>query len=391
MKSVIRHSTGQQGFTLVELMVGMGIGLLCTLVIATAMSVAEGQRRGTSAGSDAQVGGTLSMYAIQREVAMAGYGFASEAMALGCPLSARFAGSAFGMFPPVLGPVFVTTVGNDSQLRILASSKAVTGDGAINQVGYSVPLRVVPPHYDPNSGNAQQRTQFSVNGMVGVLQNDLMVLVPNAPNPGVVCEVFQVNQAPAAFSIPRADDAGWNAPGFPTMATSSKCLPASCAVPNPSGSILLNMGSFVDVIYSVNGQQQLVESRLDTRTRTRTNRVLQSNVVRLRAFYGMDSDGDGVVDSYTNVQPANPAQWAQLLSVRVVLVTRSAQFERDPVTTGPIKVVVGSVAPVTGSVDCTEGKCLNLAVNDLANWQNYRYKAFDTVIPLRNQRWKSPS
>eukprot|EP01136_Pigoraptor_vietnamica_P001260 Opistho-1_new@27653 len=99
------------GFSLIELMVAMAIGLLCTLVIASVLSVTEGQRRGTTSGADAQIGGSLALYAVQREVAMAGYGFASEPNAVGCNLQARFNGAVVTALPAQLAPVFITQGG----------------------------------------------------------------------------------------------------------------------------------------------------------------------------------------------------------------------------------------------------------------------------------------
>ncbi|MDP3688915.1 MAG: prepilin-type N-terminal cleavage/methylation domain-containing protein, partial [Sulfurimicrobium sp.] len=66
--------THSLGFSLVELMVGMVIGLLATLVIMQVFSVFEGQKRSTTGGADAQTNGSVAIYTIQREASMAGYG-----------------------------------------------------------------------------------------------------------------------------------------------------------------------------------------------------------------------------------------------------------------------------------------------------------------------------
>ena len=63
----------QAGFTLMELMVGMAIGLLATIVIIQVMSVFEAQRRTTTGSADAQTNGGIALYSIAREVQMAGY------------------------------------------------------------------------------------------------------------------------------------------------------------------------------------------------------------------------------------------------------------------------------------------------------------------------------
>jgi len=50
---------------------------------------------------------------------------------------------------------------------------------------------------------------------------------------------------------------------------------------------------------------------------------------------------------------------------------------------------VGQTVAVTGAATCGESKCLTLQVSAAASteWRHYRYKVFDTVIPLRNMLW----
>ena len=67
-----------RGFTLVELMVGLLIGLLASLAVMQVMWSSEGQKRTTTSGSDAQVDGALALSALQRAIQPAGYGFAAR-------------------------------------------------------------------------------------------------------------------------------------------------------------------------------------------------------------------------------------------------------------------------------------------------------------------------
>ena len=90
---------------LMELMIGLVIGLLTTLAIAVVLSVSEGQRRATMSGEDAQVSGALALHALQRDIRHAGYGFAANPAALGCPIVGQAVG---GVAPPtVLAPVTI--------------------------------------------------------------------------------------------------------------------------------------------------------------------------------------------------------------------------------------------------------------------------------------------
>jgi type IV pilus assembly protein PilW len=98
----------QRGVTLIELMVGMVIGMLAILVISQVLLVSEGQKRTTTGGADAQVNGALALYTLQRDIQTAGYGFTSSPALIGCPINARFNGTTPTGFATTLAPIFIT-------------------------------------------------------------------------------------------------------------------------------------------------------------------------------------------------------------------------------------------------------------------------------------------
>ena len=73
-KNIAIKAVNQAGFSLVELMVGLVIGLLATLAIMQVYSAFEGQKRSTTGSSDAQTNGSVGLYSVQRDVQLAGYG-----------------------------------------------------------------------------------------------------------------------------------------------------------------------------------------------------------------------------------------------------------------------------------------------------------------------------
>ncbi|MDT9002137.1 PilW family protein [Paucibacter sp. APW11] len=368
----------QTGFSLVEVSVGLLIGLLCTLVIATVLSSAEGQRRGTTQGSDAQVSGSLALYSIQRELLMAGYGFASEAPALGCSLQASFGGVAAAQMPAVLAPVLITqgAAGASDQLRVISSSKFIDPRPAtLSTVGYTIPSRIIGPHYDPNAvGGVQPKTSYNVFSSISIRQGDLMVAVIGANQP---CGMFQVTGVPGAQVVPRADDqAGWNAAKHPAQAT-------------VDGAFLVNLGRMVDIIYSVDANRRLLAAALDTSNLSRNSVELQGNIVMFKAMYGRSAAGNGVVDTYDYTTPSNNAEWQNVLAVRIAVLARSSQFEKDEVTPAVPQWDVGTTGTVADAATCGASKCVAMDISSQSDWKHYRYKLFDTIVPLRNQRWKS--
>ena len=103
---------------------------------------------------------------------------------------------------------------------------------------------------------------------------------------------------------------------------------------------------------------------------------IASNIVSLRAEYGSDATVpmDGFVDAYSPVTPATACGWARVSAIRVALIARSSQYDRDNVT---------AAAPLwQGSASSP------VVLSGFADWQHFRYKIFQTVVPLRNMAWQ---
>ena len=77
----------------------------------------------------------------------------------------------------------------------------------------------------------------------------------------------------------------------------------------------------------------------------------------------------------------------------MALVARSTQCEKEKVTVaGNVEWDVGTAIAIANTVNCTSGsggQCLQIKVDHLPDWQHYRYKVYDTMIPLRNILWNS--
>lgn len=368
----------QSGFTLVELMVGMVIALLATLVVAQTLVLSEGQKRSTTNGTDAQINGALSLYTLQRAMQMAGYGFGATPAALGCRLKGRF--NATDLDLGTLAPVSITdgADGAPDTLRMLGSSKA----------NYSLPYLV--GKHEPDDAT------FSINTALGVSAGDLMVAVPRQWDVANWCSVFAVTGiVGGANQLEHKEGVGgsaWN------QAAAGSIFPA--AGYSESDSVLINLGQVgrsIDRSFTVteaNGLQQ-TSYELSAPT-TPIVESLFPNIVQLQAYYGKDTTvpADGTVDAYDTTAPTTQADWAKVLAIRVAVVARSAQREKEEVTAAAPVWDVGSAAPVAGSVACASpagSKCVSLKLGEAGDdeWKHYRYKVFDTVVPLRNVLWHS--
>ena len=357
-----------QGVTLIELMVGMAIGLITTLAIAQVLIFAEGQKRTTTGGSDAQASGSLGLYTIQRDVQMAGYGLTTSLTALGCEIRARYQEKGSGPvkdFIWTLAPVTIAdgSSGASDTITVLGSNKA-----------YSVPYRVTVDH-------PRTAANFFVASSIGVSDGDLMIAVPATIDASNWCSIFDVTGTGGSNQV--IHDSGtagpWNQPGGSTI------FPLDGY---PAGSYLVNLGQLIARTYSISAAQSLQVATFDTVTAASSTDDLFPQVVNLQAMYGKDTDGDGVVDTYDNETPIANAGWREVLNVRIALVARSATYDRDEVTKDEPVWNFGAAATVAGSTDCGGSRCVKLKLTDLADWKHYRYKVFETVVPIRNMLWR---
>lgn len=371
----------QRGFTLVELMVGLLLGMLTTIVISEVMALSEGKKRTLSMGGDAQVNGALSLYTIQREVQMAGYGAATNPAALGCPIKGEYldpaapTGTPSFAFTPTLAPVVIEdgTAGAPDKITILQSRKS----------SFSAPILVASDH-------AKANDFFVVKSSFGAEKGDLMVAVPKdgAWSATRWCAVFDVT------------DDGSSSPTDTTLGTKRVPHVSGASKWNRSSvfpdtgyekdSYLLNLGTMSQNTYAIDASYNLQVTARTANSGSSTATALYPQIVNLQAMYGKDTTGDGQVDTYDTTTPTTAAEWQQVLAIRVALVARSAQYEKDAVTTAAPLWDVGAGNTISGTTTCHgSSKCLTLKIDQVPEWEHYRYKVYDTVVPLRNVLWNS--
>ena len=104
--------------------------------------------------------------------------------------------------------------------------------------------------------------------------------------------------------------------------------------------------------------------------------AVAEDVLQMVAEYGFDKDGSGKIDkedewTSSDADLVSP-KLGQLMAVRVAILVRSSQYERDAVTAAAPKWANGS-------------KDFEMGTGD--DWPHYRYRVYESVIPLRNTIW----
>lgn len=373
------HRIAQAGFTLVEMMVALVLGMLTVLVITQVLSMAEAQKRSLTTGGDAQVNGALALFALQRAIAQAGYGAAALPEAAGCELRGQF--GAAPPFSMTLAPVVIANGGDAAAGNNEAPDAITVLQG--RTTGPSTPMALTGAHVPDASS-------FAVASSFGVVDGDMLIAVPQAQGPGTWCTLLNATDDPSSpllkidpTRIPNRASSGsggnWN---------HSALFPAAGY---NVGDTLLNMGTLIARTYSLNNALNLQALELSSTSGGFEAHDLYPQIVNLQAFYGKDTDGDGVVDRYDATSPTTNEGWQQVLAVRIALVARSSQYEKAEVTSSAPLWDVGTAATFadTAIATCGQSRCISLKVDRLDDWQHYRYKVFDTIVPLRNVIWHS--
>jgi type IV pilus assembly protein PilW len=363
-----QHARGtkrQRGLSIVDIMVGLTIGMLTILAILQFFVFWEGQKRTTTGGASAQTTGTHALFTIEQMLRNAGYGMGMTP-SLGCTINRSYQGASLPSMKLV--PVTITDGANGAadKIEILFS----TADA------FAVPIRV-------SKGQPNSATVFCVDNNMSIKVGDFIVAwdgngLANA------CSLVQVTGVQVQGSggpgcsthFDHRSTSDWNPPGGQNI------FPPSGY---PTGSYLFNFGQFTDVEYSVTADYNLHEKASANTAALAVDQSIFPDIVTLQAEYGKDTNGvpDGVVDTWDAVSPVNAADWQRVFAVRLVVVARSALQEKDDVTFAGY-VADNAPAWAVPLVDLTK----NPDGSKNANWQKFRYKIFATVVPLRNAIWR---
>jgi len=356
------------GFSLVEIMVGLVIGLFGIIIITQIFALAEGQKRTTTSGADAQTNGNIALYSIERDVRQAGYGL--NLTSLGCSTNTSLNGittTALERAPyangiMIMAPVIIIDGGTDANgdslpdtLRTLYSTNAVS----------SLPQTL-------QANLAWNATQAAIGSTFNMANGDMVVFFETG---GIKsCVLAQVTGAPVSATTFNFNGGSWNNSAIVNTATGG--------LGYGTGASVFDFGSLAFRRYNID----LANNNLrfsEVTSNGSTTIVAAGEIVNLQAQYGKDTNNDGILDTWDTVTPGllppagagTNAQWQQIIAVRIAILARSGQYEK-PTTAGVCTAT--TVAPAwTGGTMAVPGGLPSC----------YRYKVFETVVPLRNVLW----
>ena len=385
-----------KGFTLVELMVGMAVGLALILIVSQSYTMYEGMKRTTTGGADATENGLMALRTLQADIRQGGAGFVTGD-GLACPSYVNGNGAANPLFPV---QIIDGGTGSDTIVVNYGNSSAGGNSG----------MALLPPVF--SAGSAIAAVQMPPNlgaGNDNMFNNNDIILFadPGSLSP---CTMMQIS----SFS------------SFGATRITASAYPASTVYSPPAGltygpgegstgGFVFDMGSMVSNQYQIlSACNALVVSNalpgapapsctMNPETFVNTSAVAD-NIVALQAQYGIAPTGSQTVSCWVNATTGNAcdnADWSQtgllatpsniqrIKAIRVAVVSRSNQMEKGLVTSTCTSAI---------AANANNGPCVwpDVAANQPApvidlsgntNWKNYRYRVFTTIIPLKNVIW----
>jgi type IV pilus assembly protein PilW len=341
------------GFSLVEIMVAMVISLLGMLIMLQVYSNSEAQKRTTAGGDDAQNAGAIALYGLQRDIQQSGWGISSINL-LGCNAQLRAGPPAVTL--NAIAPVTInhaSITGQDANTDTLV---IVSGNSNGGQEGDTVTSQLL--------GNSV----FTVASPNEFTAGDMVIARTTAlPASCTVDTVISVVGANVTVTI-----------GLAGMTSGT----------------LFNLGRAQKIrAYAIRGGNLTLCDYTANDCGLAANNAntaiwvpIANNIVSMKAQYGRDTNAvpmDGIVDIYDKVTPTTACGWVRTSSIRVALVARNSQSVQAGVT--PIAPVwAGSLTvAVAAPLPATVADPIDISLSN-ANWQNYRHKVFQTLVPIRN-------
>jgi len=366
----------QFGMSLVEVLVAVAIGLIGILIITQAYLTSDKFNRSTVGEGSAQTNGTIALFTVERDVRQAGYGIADSRI-MGCAninwfYDPNYSANLGGTLPNItLAPIVITqTPSAPDAITVMYSSDA-------DRLSAGTLTATMPA---PSS-------ELNVDGTFGYSVGDKVLLVSNTtPTTCTLEQITTLQPSAAKMQHNPGTTAPYNPSGGGLFPAYSK------------DSLVFDMGNPIVRTYQIaNGNLQVADTLFIAGGGTPTDVV--DSIIDLRAQYGKDNGvnngtvtnttyaaNDGIIDSFDNVAPVTASDWTQVLAVRVAVLARIGNYEKPSVSGGNCDAT--TVMPTWSGSAADPFTAINIA-SVTSQDRCFRYRVFETVIPLRNMIWRA--
>jgi type IV pilus assembly protein PilW len=358
--------TRPAGFSLAELMVGLSLGLLTLLAMSQVYVEFHFQHRGADSDIAAQISAMNALYAIERDLLQAGQGMGDRRL-LGCD-ARRDNGASLMLAPARIAAG--ADGGPDTLNLLLGDSRAA-------------PVRMV-------AALAPGSAVIAVGSTLGMHAGDALALQQQ----GRPCALVRIAGVNSVLQASRAAEDG-NAPQGDADAVGTGGY--------GSDAMAFNLGRLAQVSYAISGAR-LQRTRTAYPGAALVTENIGADIVSLRLQYGFDTRpgeqsrlevdtwSETMLDADRSGISGDRGDWQRMAALRVAVVARSP-FRQAAGSGGACRTTVeGAANAPDWDVTQADGQPGRNAISlaHVPDWQCYRYRVAEAVIPLRNVVWGAP-
>lgn len=323
----------QGGFNLIELLIGLTISLLGLAAVSGVMMTFSSKRNAITQTMATQDNGVMALYRLERDIGQAGYG---------------------------LAPLQTCTTVVDGANSFLPYGVVIADGGTgvsdtITVQGTNPASGIPGTELTVSGGNTMSSSAYYVRSAVGFSVNDRVVTTNFLPT----CTMTTVTAV--------------NTGGTPNTISFTPALSSS----NAAGYLVYfgAAGEFTSRQYSVSSSTLMVGDYP-----AYTASPLVDDIVFLKAQYGLaDTTTSTVVTRWVSGATAlTSSNVGRVIAIRVGVVARSAAREDRNIDQPTTVTVFQELSDSSGTTDA-----VSYTVPDMRS----RYRAYSTIIPLKNVIW----
>ena len=382
-----------RGFSLVELMVSVVIGLLAVLFATRIMTDNQRTKDAALGGSDSMQNGMLAMFSISTDAEQAGFGL-NDPLLIGCNTvfsdSGGFqlaAARRGGVDVRPLAPAVIESgVGGASDRLTLYAGSADGGTAT---------LRLTGNYVGGTTLNVDRRPY-------GFRLADVIVVAPEQK--GGNCALAQLATDPETHPAPPVGQ--YVRIGGSGLRFNSGELGVQY---QGNTARIFNLGPGARLAFRTwSVEQGYLRLRSTDMAGAGANaQPVADNIVAFKAQYGFDTRAKAAFAPDTGAQvgawsstmldadadgvTGGAADYGRVVALRLALVARSRHPER-PAADGSCSATIA--APTVFATAQPQGVApqpVSIALgaqSERAGWRCYRYRVFETIVPLRNAAWR---
>lgn len=375
----------QRGFSVVEMMVSVVVGMLAVMFATRLLATSETEKSAALGSSDSMQNGMLALFSLNYDASQAGWGI-NDTLVNGCNTLMKDAdGFAMptvqrgGVDTTPLAPVIIVNHGERSDEISLNAGGSLSGVGNVTLA-------------DLYAGGSEIRV--TSNNPFGFNRGDVIVVVPEPA--GGDCSIAQLSDVDK--DILHIASGRYNSGAGLLGGVYNQGSKARVFNLGPADKFALHTWSVE------RGVLRLRASNMSGSTDA--PKAVVDNVVAIKAQYGfdarpgfdpvfgaqvtnwsadmLDADGSGIAGDAGDFQ--------RITAVRLAVVARSQVPDKPKGSDGSCDTTTAKLtifdsqtpagveaSPVTVALDVAD---------DQVHWTCYRYRAFETVVQIRNNAWR---